>query len=128
MKKKSRIVEAPNRPGYIIECKGGKQRVGCLIEVNQVMSQHRLNNEECIVRDEEDGEVVAEIHIVDGKLKWDVYRHIPSFDEMFKELNRLRKELVKIIGDEQENPSQMQRYQEIEDREKNAWRKTNDTQ
>lgn len=116
--KKSRIVYATIRPGYIIECNGKKERVGCLIEVNQAMSQHNLNNEECIAYDEEDGEVVAELHIVDGKLKWDVYRHVLSFGEMFKELDRLHKQILEIHDSIQSKPTQMQQYQKIEDQER----------
>lgn len=121
--KKSRIVEAPRYPGFRIELADDSiEHVSSMYRINQRFSWFNYHGKEAVAYDEENGEKVAELCMVEGKLKWNIYHRIPSwaeikqqFDDALKQLNKATKAFGQTkVG----KKSQAQRYQEIEDRER----------
>ena len=95
IQKDPKLWDMPEK-GYRIETEDESWQVSTMIRVNQEMSQLNLQNTEAIAYDNDTDEVVSRLFFEDGKLKWGIYRHLPTMADIMAHFDRAKKALREL--------------------------------
>jgi len=83
----------PPENGYRIETGDETWDVMTMIDVNQNMSALCLEEKEAIAYDNNTDEVVSRLHFENEKLKWKIYRQIPTMADVMRHFDDAKKAL-----------------------------------